>query len=160
MSPLAILLRKELHANFTSPIAYSIAGVFLLVLGYTFSLTLFTTKVANLNYIFHQVYVLSILLVPALTMRAFAEERRTDTLERDPRRLNRKAGDSRRSNFLIQDAGWGWGPASDGKTLFTGPTGSGCRFGNSGAVVPGDGGAVWGKRGQRGEVVAALAADG
>ena len=81
MSPLAILLRKELHANFTSPIAYSIAGVFLLVLGYTFSLTLFATKVANLNYIFHQVYVLSILLVPALTMRAFAEERRTDTLE-------------------------------------------------------------------------------
>jgi len=83
-----------------------------------------------------------------------------EPLERDPRRLNRKAGDSRRSNFLIQDAGWGWGPASDGKTLFTGPTGSGCRFGNSGAVVPGDGGAVWGKRGQRGEVVAALAADG
>ena len=81
MSPLAILLRKELHAHFTSPIAYSIAGVFLLVLGYTFSLTLFATKVANLNYIFHQIYVLSILLVPALTMRAFAEERRTDTLE-------------------------------------------------------------------------------
>ena len=81
MTPLAILLRKELHANFTSPIAYSIAGVFLLVLGYTFSLTLFATKVANLNYIFHQIYVLSILLVPALTMRALAEERRTDTLE-------------------------------------------------------------------------------
>ena len=55
--------------------------MFLLVLGYTFSLTLFATKVANLNYIFHQIYVLSILLVPALTMRAFAEERRTDTLE-------------------------------------------------------------------------------
>src|SRR6188472_4394437 len=36
---------------------------------------------ANLTYIFHQIYVLSILLVPALTMRAFAEERRTDTLE-------------------------------------------------------------------------------
>ena len=81
MTPLAILLRKELHANFTSPIAYSIAGVFLLVLGYTFSLTLFATKVANLNYIFHQIYVLSILLVPVLTMRAFAEERRTGTLE-------------------------------------------------------------------------------
>jgi len=81
MSVLAILLGKELHANFTSAIAYAIAGVFLLVLGYTFSLTLFATKVANLTYIFHQIYVLSILLVPALTMRAFAEERRTDTLE-------------------------------------------------------------------------------
>ena len=81
MRPLTILFRKELHATFTSPIAYTMASVFLLVLGYTFSLTLFATKTANLNYIFHQIYVLSILLVPALTMRAFAEERRTDTLE-------------------------------------------------------------------------------
>jgi ABC-2 type transport system permease protein len=81
MRPLAILFRKELHGTFTSPIAYTIATVFLLVLGYTFSLTLFATKVANLNYIVHQIYVLSLLLVPVLTMRAFAEERRTDTLE-------------------------------------------------------------------------------
>ena len=81
MTPLVILFRKELHATCTSPIAYTMASVFLLVLGYTFSLTLFATKVANLNYIFHQIYVLSILLVPVLTMRGFAEERRTDTLE-------------------------------------------------------------------------------
>jgi ABC-2 type transport system permease protein len=81
MSNLAVLFRKELHATFTSPIAYTVAAVFLLVLGYTFSLTLFATKVANLNYIFHQIYVLSILLAPVLTMRAFAEERRADTLE-------------------------------------------------------------------------------
>jgi ABC-2 type transport system permease protein len=81
MTALAVLLRKEMLATFGSPIAYTVAAVFLLVLGYTFSLTLFATKVANLLYIFHQMYVLSILLVPALTMRAFAEERRTDTLE-------------------------------------------------------------------------------
>ena len=81
MKTLGVLLRKELLATFGSPIGYTVAAVFLLVLGYTFSLTLFATKVANLTYIFHQIYVLSILLVPALTMRAFAEERRTDTLE-------------------------------------------------------------------------------
>src|SRR5215510_1033895 len=81
MSALGVLLRKELHATFTSPIAYAVAAVFLLIIGYTFSLTLFFTKVANLIYIFHQMYVLLILLVPILTMRAFAEERRTDTLE-------------------------------------------------------------------------------
>lgn len=81
MSQFAVLLRKELHASFGSPIAYTVAAVFLLVLGYTFSLTLFATKVANLNYIFHQMYVLSVLLVPALTMRSFAEERRTGTIE-------------------------------------------------------------------------------
>jgi ABC-2 type transport system permease protein len=81
MSALRTLLGKELHATFTSPVGYAIATVFLLVLGYTFALTLFATHVANLNYIFHQMYVLSILLVPSLTMRAFAEERRNDTLE-------------------------------------------------------------------------------
>jgi ABC-2 type transport system permease protein len=75
------LTRKELGAALMSPIAYTVGAVFLLVLGYTFSLTLFATKVANLNYIFHQMYVLSILITPVLTMRAFAEERRNDTLE-------------------------------------------------------------------------------
>jgi ABC-2 type transport system permease protein len=81
MRQLGVLAAKELQAAFGSPIAYTVAAVFLLVLGYTFSLTLFATKVANLNYIFHQMYVLSVLLVPILTMRAFAEERRNDTLE-------------------------------------------------------------------------------
>jgi ABC-2 type transport system permease protein len=81
MSALGVLLRKELHATCTSPIAYAVGTVFLLVTGYTFSLTLFLSKVANLTYIFHQMYVLLVLLVPVLTMRAFAEERRADTLE-------------------------------------------------------------------------------
>lgn len=78
---LRTLLGKELHALLGSPVGYSVAAVFLLVLGYTFSLTLFNTKVANLQYIFHQMYVLSILLLPALTMRTIAEERRNETLE-------------------------------------------------------------------------------
>ena len=81
MSALGVLLRKELHATFTSPIAYTVGAVFLLITGYTFSLTLFLAKVANLTYMFHQMYVLLVLLVPVLTMRAFAEERRADTLE-------------------------------------------------------------------------------
>jgi len=81
MSTLGILCRKELQATFGSPIAYTVMAVFLLVLGYTFSLTLFATKVANLIYIQHQMFVLSVLLIPALTMRAFADERRTGTIE-------------------------------------------------------------------------------
>jgi ABC-2 type transport system permease protein len=81
MKTLAVLLRKELHATFTSTIAYAVGAVFLLVGGYTFSLTLFFSKVANLTYIFHQLYILLVLLVPVVTMRAFAEERKADTLE-------------------------------------------------------------------------------
>jgi ABC-2 type transport system permease protein len=81
MRTLGVLLRKELHATFTSPIAWVVGGVFLLVAGYTFSLSLFMSKVANLTYVFHQIYVLLVLLVPVITMRSFAEERKTDTLE-------------------------------------------------------------------------------
>ena len=81
MSALGVLLRKELHSTFTSPIAYVVGTVFLLITGYTFSFTLLLSKVANLTYIFHQMYVLLILLIPVLTMRAFAEERRANTLE-------------------------------------------------------------------------------
>src|SRR5437879_45989 len=60
MRTLRTLFAKELNATLTSPIGYTVAAVFLLVLGYTFSLTLFVPKVANLPYIFHQLYVLSI----------------------------------------------------------------------------------------------------
>src|SRR5260370_41206833 len=68
-------------------------------------------------------------------------------------------GDSQAARFLIQDAGWGWGPASNGKTLFARPSGSGCRLGCRRTQVPGDGGAIWGERCQRGEVVAAVSGD-
>ena len=57
----------------------------------------------------------------------------------------------------MQDAGWGWGPASNGTTLFTGSARSDGCCGGERALVPGNGGAVWGQRCQRGQVVAALA---
>ena len=78
---LGVLLKKELQATFTSPVAWVVGGVFLLVAGYTFSLSLFMSKAANLTYVFHQIYVLLVLLVPVLTMRSFAEERKAGTLE-------------------------------------------------------------------------------
>src|SRR5262249_40485017 len=37
-----------------------------------------------------------------------------ELLEQDSKRLNQKE-DSQIRSFVIQDAGWGWGPASDGK---------------------------------------------
>jgi len=58
---------------------------------------------------------------------------------------------------VIQDTGWGWGPASNGKTLFTGSARSGGGGGNERSHLPSDGGAVWDQRCQRGEVVTAVA---
>ncbi|HEU0063072.1 MAG TPA: ABC transporter permease [Hyphomicrobiaceae bacterium] len=75
------LAAKELHALFTSPIAYAVIAVFMVLSGYTFTVTLFVSKQATLVHIFFQAAVQLILLVPLITMRQFAEERRSGTLE-------------------------------------------------------------------------------
>ncbi len=75
------LLGKELRALFYSPIAYIIIAVFLLLMGYSFTLTLFLNKFATLVHIFYQSSGLLLLLIPIITMRLFAEERKAGTLE-------------------------------------------------------------------------------
>jgi ABC-2 type transport system permease protein len=75
------LLKKEEMALFTSPIAYVVMSVFLVIMGYTFTLTLFLTHVPTLVHLFLQIYVLFLLTVPIITMRLVAEERRLRTLE-------------------------------------------------------------------------------
>jgi len=75
------LLGKEVRALFYSPIAYIIIGVFLLLMGYSFTITLFVNKFATLVHIFFQSAGLLFLLIPIITMRLFAEERKAGTLE-------------------------------------------------------------------------------
>jgi ABC-2 type transport system permease protein len=75
------LLGKEVRALFYSPIAYIIIAVFLLLMGYSFTLTLFINKFATLIHIVFQSAGLLLLLVPIITMRSFAEERKAGTLE-------------------------------------------------------------------------------
>lgn len=75
------LLGKETRALFQSPIAYIVIAVFLLLMGYSFTVTLFVNKYATLVHIFFQSAGLLMLIVPIITMRLFAEERRTGTLE-------------------------------------------------------------------------------
>jgi ABC-2 type transport system permease protein len=75
------LLAKEERAVFSSPIAYAIIAVFLGLLGYTFISFLFLSKVATLLHIFFQTFWLFLLMLPVVTMRLFAEERKSGTLE-------------------------------------------------------------------------------
>src|ERR1700726_4795750 len=81
MRTFAALLLKEERAIFTSPIAYVVLSVFLVIMGYTFTLTLFVSHVPTLVHLFFQIYVLFLLTVPIITMRLIAEERRLRTLE-------------------------------------------------------------------------------
>ncbi len=78
---LPVLLIKEVRALFLSPIAYAVIAVFLLLNGYSFATTLIVSKQATLVHIFFQAAMQLVLLVPLLTMRQFAEERRLGTLE-------------------------------------------------------------------------------
>src|SRR3954464_2830911 len=68
-------------ALFTSPIAYVVMAAFLVIMGYTFTLTLFLTHVPTLVHLFLQIYVLFLLTVPIITMRLVAEEPPLRTLE-------------------------------------------------------------------------------
>ena len=81
MKGFAPLLDKELRALFFSPIAWMLIGVFLGLMGYSFTLTLFNNKYATLVHIFFQAAGLLLLVVPVLTMRLIAEERKSGTLE-------------------------------------------------------------------------------
>lgn len=81
MSQVTTLVGKELRTLFTSPIAYAVIAVFAVLSGYTFIVSLIVAKQATLVHIFFQAAVQLILLVPLITMRQFAEERRSGTLE-------------------------------------------------------------------------------
>ncbi len=81
MRSFGTLLLKETTALFSSPIAYAIITVFLLVLGYTFTAILFLSRTGSLVHIFFQTAVLFLLMLPVITMRLLAEERRAGTIE-------------------------------------------------------------------------------
>ena len=80
-SQVATLVGKEVRTLFTSPIAYAVIAVFVVLSGYTFTMSLIVAKQATLVHIFFQSAVQLILLVPLITMRQFAEERRSGTLQ-------------------------------------------------------------------------------
>ncbi len=76
-----LIARRELNSYFTSPIAYAVTAVFLLVAGYFFGVILYNSRQATLRYLFNNVIIILLLVGPALTMRLVAEERKSGTIE-------------------------------------------------------------------------------
>jgi ABC-2 type transport system permease protein len=79
--PALAVARREFRAFFNSPIAYIVLGGFLLVAGWLYFATVFLVGQASLRTFFGIAPVLFALFLPAVTMRAIAEERKTGTLE-------------------------------------------------------------------------------
>lgn len=81
MSSVMAVARRELKTFFASPIAYIVLGGFLLLAGWLYFSTLFLAGQASLRGFFSIAPVLFVVLVPAITMRSIAEERKSGTLE-------------------------------------------------------------------------------
>ena len=74
------VIKKELKSYFFSPIGYVVIGIFLLCFSVFFYLTVFSSGSVDLSmlYAYTALYGL-IVIVPILTMRTFAEERKNGT---------------------------------------------------------------------------------
>ncbi len=74
------VLKKELKTYFFSPIGYVVIGIFLLCFSVFFYLTVYSYGSLDLNILYYYTAFYGlIIIVPILTMRMFAEERKSGT---------------------------------------------------------------------------------
>jgi len=84
-----VICRRELHSYFGSVIAYVLLAVFLLLSGYFFYSDLiffvlfggFTLATGLWQFVFLDMRLVAMLILPLLTMRLFAEEKKLGTME-------------------------------------------------------------------------------
>ena len=76
------VFKRELRAYFSTPLAYVFLVIFLAASGFvTFQQGFFEMREASLRIFFSNMPLLFIFLVPAIAMRLWAEERRTNSIE-------------------------------------------------------------------------------
>ena len=82
MTGLKSILKRELRAYFSTPLAYVFLVIFLFFSSFlTFQNNFFELGQASLQVFFSNMPLLFIFLVPAIAMRLWAEERRTNSIE-------------------------------------------------------------------------------
>jgi ABC-2 type transport system permease protein len=81
LEKLATLYSKEMMHYFHTPLAYVVIVVFLLISGYLFATPLFLNNQATIVAFSEIAPLLFTFFVPAITMRLFAEEYKTGTIE-------------------------------------------------------------------------------
>jgi len=80
-NPAITIMKRELKTYFTGPIAYIVTGLFLIITGILFFSAFFLGNRAELRQYFSYLPLLLSFFVPALTMRIFAEEKRSGSIE-------------------------------------------------------------------------------
>lgn len=73
------IIKKEFKSYFLSPIGYVFIGLFLIMFSVFFYVDVVAYSTTNFEYIFYSGATVLTFIVPVLTMRTFAEERKTGT---------------------------------------------------------------------------------
>jgi ABC-2 type transport system permease protein len=81
MSPSVTVAKREIRTYFNSPVAYIVVTVFMLIVGYLYWSQIFIDKQAELRRYFGLTPLVFTFIIPAITMRLFAEEKGSGTLE-------------------------------------------------------------------------------
>lgn len=81
LSNILTIFRREVRSYFDSPVAYVVIVVFLAIIGWFFTSSLFLMNVASLRVVFELVPLVYLFFIPAITMRLLAEEKKSGTLE-------------------------------------------------------------------------------
>jgi len=81
MNKVYIIFKKELQSYFNSAIAYIFLAIFLIFSGWLFFQNFFVINQASIRGFFGIMPWMLLFLVPAITMRSWAEEKRNGTIE-------------------------------------------------------------------------------
>ena len=81
MNTKTVIAKRELAAYFAGATAYIVIGLFLLFSGFLFFAVFFLANRAELRQFFTNLPMLLSFFIPAVTMKLFAEERKTGSLE-------------------------------------------------------------------------------
>ncbi len=76
---MSAIYKKEMRTYFTTPIGYVFIAVFLAVSGFLFAMSTYQSQTSDVSGFFSLMIFGYIVIIPLLTMRSFADERKTRT---------------------------------------------------------------------------------
>lgn len=71
--------KKELRQAFCSPVAYVCLGVLMALFGFFYTQVYVSGSSSNISYVYSNMFMCCMVIIPFLTMRTFSEERRSKT---------------------------------------------------------------------------------
>ena len=73
------ILKRELSSYFNSAIAYVVMAVYFLFSGLFFSMICIENDTSSLSYVFGNMFIIILFIIPIITMKSFSEEKRQRT---------------------------------------------------------------------------------